>query len=163
MTKEQNELITKLFEENGKRLSQLAYRHTGSAELAEDLLQETMLVACMKAEALLHHENQRGWLTKTIWNLATREMKKAYHSELSLELDYLSGETQIDLPMEFYFPPGLSDSYREIILMRLEREMTYAEIAEERGISEDAARQQVSRAIRKCRELMQESEEEAPV
>ena len=153
MTEEQSAMIAALFKENGKRLSQLAYRHTGNIELAEDLVQETMLIACMKAETLLNHENQKGWLARTIWNLATREMSKAYHTELPLELDYIDGSASIDLPMEFYIPPGLSDSYREMILMRIDREMTYAEIAEAKGITEDAARQQVSRAIRKCREL----------
>lgn len=163
MTKEQNELISKLFHENGKWLAQLAYRYTQSSELAEDLLQETMLIACTRIDILAEHENQIGWLVKTLWNLAKREMKKFYHTEVPLELDYIRDcsreNTEIELPMKFYLPPELNEKEKEIILMRIDQGMSYLEIAEMKGVSEDACRQQLSRAIRKCRTLMKEAED----
>lgn len=167
MTKEQNELISKLFHENGKHLAQLAYRYTQSSELAEDLLQETMLIACTRIDILTEHENQIGWLVKTLWNLAKREMKKLYHTEVPLELDYIRDCTrdnsEMDLPMKFYLPPGLDEKEKEIVLMRIAQGMSYSEIAEIKGVSEDACRQQLSRAIRKCRSLMNEVEDTSKV
>lgn len=157
MTKEQNELIARLFSKNGKRLSQLVYRYTGSTELAEDLIQETMLIACMKIDVLAEHENQEGWLAKTLWNLSKREMSKAYHSEVPLELEYIRGNYKMDLSMDLFLPSELNDKEKEIILMRIDQGMSYTEIAAKKGLSEDACRQQLSRAIRKCRALMEDT------
>lgn len=160
MTKEQNEFITKLVDEHGERLAQMAYRYTGDAHLAEDIVQETMLTACCKVDILTSHENVKGWLRKTLWNLATREMSKAYHGEISMEPDLVEGSSGIDLPMDLYLPKGLNDKEREIILLRIDKGLSYAELAEVKGMTESACRQQLSRAIRKCRELMLKSEEE---
>lgn len=165
MRKDHSDFITSLMEEHGKRLMQLAYRYTGSLELAEDLVQETMLTACCKVEALMEHENIKGWLRKTVWNLATREMSKACHGEVPLEPDLTEGSTGIDLPMECYLPKGLTDKEREVILLRIDKGLSYGEMAEWKGMTESACRQQLSRAVRRCRELMKRAEEEdgAPV
>lgn len=163
MTKEQNDLITHLVEKYGDRLFQLAYRRTGSVDMAQDLVQETMLTACCKVQTVAAHENQIGWLTKTLWNLAKREMDKAHHTELPLELDFIKGTTEMDLSMESYLPEGLDDKERDIILMRIDRELSYAQIAEILGVSEDACRQKLSRAVRKCRALMEKDGNAAPV
>lgn len=160
MTKEQDDLIVRLVEEHGEKLMQAALRYTGNMNLAEDLVQETMLTACCKITTLIEHENLKGWLYKTLWNLATREMNKAYHSEVPLNMDYIEGSSGIELPMEYFLPKGLDDKEREIILMRIDREMCYAEIAEAKGMKESACRQQLSRAVRKCRDLMEKEADE---
>lgn len=156
MTREQNELITKWVEEYGEQLTRMAYRLIGDAESAKDLVQETMLTACCKIAVFSAHTNQKGWLQKTLWNLALRERSKAYRREVSLEAEHIEGLSGIALPMAHYLPSGLNEKEREIILMRLDRQMSYAEIAEIKGLSEQACRQQLSRAIRKCKELMEQ-------
>lgn len=163
MTGDQNELITRCVKEYGGQLMQMAYRYTGDAELAKDLVQETMLIACFKITAFSVHENPKGWLMKTLWNLAAREKKKAYRKDVPLEADYIEGIAGIELPMEYYLPPGLKEQEREIILMRIDRGMSYAEVAEIKGISEEACRQQLSRAVRRCKELMEKLENETLV
>ena len=100
---------------------------------------------------------------KTLWNLATREMRKAYHTEVSMEPDLMVGSSGVDLPMDLYLPKGLNDREREIILLRIDKGLSYAEIAEVKGMTESACRQQLSRAVRKCGELMLKSEEENAV
>ncbi len=156
MRTEYVELITKLIERHGHPLAELAYRCTGSRELAEDLVQETWLIAWYKIELVSRHPKPAAWLYKTMWNLVRRELAKAYHSEVSLDETILGGKCD-DLPMEFALPDGLSEKERELILMRLDRQMSFAEIAEAKGITEIACRQQVSRAVRKCRKLMEET------
>ncbi len=150
------ELITKLIELHGRPLAELAYRCTGSRELAEDLVQETWLVAWCKIELVSRHRNPAAWLYKTMWNLARRELAKAYHSELALDETVLGGKCD-GLPMEHFLPDGLCEKERELILMRIDRQMSFAEIAEAKGITENACRQQVSRAIRKCRKLLEKA------
>lgn len=155
MTKEQNDLITRLVREYGDRLFWMANRYTANADIAEDMIQETMLTACCKIEVLATHENQLGWLMKTLSNLAKREMSKAHYQDLPLELDFIKEIAEMELPMEFYLPEGLDEKERTIILLRIGREMSYGEIADIMGISEDACRQKLSRTVRKCRGLME--------
>ena len=161
MTREQEQFITGLVEKYGEGLTKMACRYTRSTDMAEDLVQETMLIACCKVEALTMHGNKAGWLYKTLWNLAAREMSKAYHGEVPLNPNIAKGKSGVDLPMEFYLPRGLKDKEREIILMRIDDGMSYAQIAAVKGITESACRQQLSRGIQKCRKLMQRTEDEA--
>lgn len=160
MTKEQNDFIAGLVKKNGARLAQMAFRYTGDIHLAEDIVQETMLTACCKVDALVSHENVKGWLRKTLWLLSTREMSKAYHGEAFMELDSVVGSSGIDLPMDLYLPKELNDKEREIILLRIDKGLSYEQIADMKGITGSACRQQLSRAIRKCRKLMLNAEEE---
>lgn len=154
MTPEQDDYITALVEEYGKRLIELAYRYTGDAELAKDIFQTAMLTACRKIEIVQAHENVGGWLYKTVGNLACREMKKAHHRETSLEPETVEGLSGIELPLDFSLPDGLRPPEREILLLRVEQELSYGQIAEIKGLKESACRQQMSRAVRKCRQLM---------
>lgn len=148
------DLMTKLIEQHGRPLAELAYRYTGSRELADDLVQETWLTAWCKIKLISQHKKPAAWLYRTIRNLAMRELAKAYHTELALEENIL-GEKCDGLPMEYYLPNGLSERDRELILMRVDRQMSFGEMAEVKGITEGACRQQVSRAIRRCRERME--------
>lgn len=158
MTREQNDFITALTEQYCRKLTQIAYRYTGDAELAKDIFQETMLTACCRIETVWTHENVQGWLYKTLWHLVSREMKKAYHTEVSLDPETVEGLSGIELPLDLYLPDGLKDWEREILLLRIGRELSYAEIAEIKGLTESACRQQMSRAARKCGELMMRME-----
>ncbi len=161
MTGEQKQFIAELVEEYGKGLTKMARLYTKNADLAEDLVQETLLIACCRVDVLAVHENKEGWLHKTLWNLATREMSKAYHGEVPLSLDFAEGSPGLELPMELYLPRELKDKEREIILMRIDEGMSYAQIAAAKGITESACRQQLSRVVRKCRKLMQKMEDGA--
>lgn len=154
MTREQNDFITALTKQYCGQLTQIAYRHTGDAELAKDIFQETMLTACCRIETVWTHENVRGWLYTTLWHLVKREMKKAYHTEVSLDPETVEGLSGIELPLDLCLPAGLKDWEREILLLRIGRELSYAEIAEIKGLTECACRQQLSRAARRCGQLM---------
>lgn len=161
MTKGQMELINNLVEQHARAMVQLTYRRVGDKELAQDLVQETFLTACCKSEAVYEHDKPVAWLYNTLQKLTMREMNRSYHSsELPLPDEEPSGETAVDLPMQYYLPKELNGKERELILARLECGMSFGEIAEQKGISETACRQQYSRAMRKCRSLMEQKPED---
>lgn len=161
MTKEQMKLINNLVEQHAGAMAQLTYRRIGDRELAQDLVQETFLTACCKPEAVYEHNKPVAWLYSTLQKLTMREMDRSYHSsEVPLPDEEPSGGIAIDLPMQYYLPKGLKEHEREIILARLERGASFEEIAEQNGISETACRQQYSRAVRKCRSLMEQDSED---
>lgn len=159
MTKEQKEFIEKLFSLYSISLAKLAYRRTRDDQMARDLVQETFLTACRKPQKIYNHEKPLAWLYDRLNKLTLREKDRSYHSsEISLlKLDMI-GDTDVDLQMNFILPTSLNEKERELILWRVDGGMSFAEIAEHRGITEDACRQQISRAVRKCKELMKQEQ-----
>lgn len=48
--------INRLWNKHAKFMVQLTYRRVGDPGLAEDLVQETFLIACCKVDYVAHHE-----------------------------------------------------------------------------------------------------------
>lgn len=150
-------LIKALMEKHASSMVQLTYRRTGDWQLSEDLVQETFLTACCKPDQVCNHAKPIAWLYDVLNKLTIRELDRAYRtSEVFLEEENLTGQTELDLPMVHYLPAGLSATEQELILMRVERGLSFAAIAEHYGVLEVACRQRFSRAIRKCRSLMED-------
>lgn len=155
--REQMEFIKLLMEKHSQHMIQLTCRRTCDHQLAEDLVQETFLTACCKPDQVCSHTNPKEWLYNTLNKLTMRELDRAYHAAEVCELDNdLVGLTGVHLPMEYHLPAGLTARERELILMRVEDGLSYEEIAEHFGVSEAACRQRVSRAMRKCRVLLEQ-------
>ncbi len=159
MTQEQSDFIGQLVQLYGKRMAQLTYRRTGDRQLAMDLVQDTFLAACCKAEHLFHHENPPGWLYLTLHHLTLRELDRRGHEVNYDDVQFFAGYVEDELPMEYFLPNTLSAKDRELLLMRLRDGLTFEEIAELRGITVVACRQQMSRAVRRCREALTEEAE----
>lgn len=158
MTGEQSKFIKQLVERNSAAMWRYAYRQIGDQQTAQDMVQETFLTACCKAEVVCRHENPSGWLFITLHHLILRETTKRSREVSCENMEFISTETEeIDLPLELYLPNTLSEQDREILLWRLRDEYTFEEIARRRGISEVACRQQLSRAMRRCREELEKS------
>lgn len=155
--KKHMEFIKTLMEKHSASMAQLTYRRTSDHQLSEDLVQETFLTACCKPDQLFNHPKPVAWLYDALNKLTMRELDKAYHTaEVSIEDENLAGQMEVTLPMEQYMPSDLSDSDRELILMRVDRGLSFAEIAEHYGILEVTCRKRMSRAMGKCRSLMEE-------
>ena len=157
MNKEQSSYISDLHNKYASSMVQLTYRRIGDADLAKDLVQETFLIACYKSDLIYNHINPAGWLFSTLQKLTMREMKKAYQTEVYLDCDIPTGLEEPINSIELYMPKGLTDNEREIIQLRVDKELSFEEISNQKGISEVACRKQVSRAFKKCRELMSNS------
>lgn len=153
MDSRQLETIRTLMKAHAKSMVQLTYRRIGDWHLAEDLVQETFLTACCKAEQVCCHTNAVGWLYTTLNNLTLRERRRMYHhAELPLD-EGITACGEIELPLECYLPNSLKKEEKEMILLRIEKEYSFEEIAEHFGITEDACRQRLSRTLRKYRSL----------
>ncbi len=157
MTREQIDLLDALAAEHQSRMVRLTFHRVHNAELANDLVQETLLTACLKIDEVYHHENPVGWLYKALDLLTKREMRRAYHkAEIPLIEDVPSKNNTTDLPMENYLPHGLTEQERTLLLWRIKEDRTFDEIAQMRGITPTTCRKQLSRAVEKCRRLMRE-------
>lgn len=118
-------------------------------------MQETFLTACCKSERVCGHKKPVAWLFETLNNLTLRESRRFYHTEVSIE-DIAESYELTELPMTCHIPMGLSALEQEIILLRIDKGLSFLELAEHFGISEMACRQRLSRALRKCRTLLED-------
>lgn len=154
MQQEQRAFIENLTRQHAKSLAQLAYRLTGCKETSEDLVQEIFLCACLKIDTVYTHPKPLAWLFDALHKQALRERAKAYHKGVSLKDASALASSEIDLPMETYFPTGLTEEEQELLLLRNEMGYSYDEIAEYLGIQKAACRQRYSRIRQKCQALL---------
>ena len=152
MTPGQKEMIGQLMRQYAPLMVQLTFRRTGDPQLAEELVQETFLTACKKADIICSHEKPLAWLYQTLQYLTMKEINKACHSREQSSED-LQDLGAADDPPAFHeiLPRNLTTEERRILILRFEHRLSHREIAEALGISEAACRKQVSRALQKCR------------
>ena len=152
MTPGQKEMIGQLMRQYAPLMVQLTFRRTGDPQLSEELVQETFLTACKKADIVCSHEKPLAWLYQTLQYLTMKEINRACHSR-EQSSEELKDIAAADDPPTFHeiLPRNLNTEERRILILRFEHRLSHREIAEALGISEVACRKQVSRALQKCR------------
>lgn len=148
-----------LYEKQYDTMFKLAYRMTGSTERAQDLVQNTFLLALFRKEELMAHPNPGGWLMAALKNLIFNERRRfEKHPEVSLDavIESLFVDDP-DLPLELALPKQLSKEDREILILRFEQRLSYAEIGDRLGISEGACRSRLHRALQRCKRFLNDT------
>lgn len=151
-----NEWFDQIYRENVKRLRNAAKRKLRDAGWAEDVVQEVFIRLLEKQDELRGHVFLRGWLYLTLSNIIKNERKRHSHrQEIPLQdIQQLGIEDTYDVPLSDLLPAGLSPTYREILIMRFEKQLSHAQIAQQLGCSPAVSRARLSRAIEQCRELL---------
>ena len=154
---DRNTFISDLFQREYPTLIRLAYRLSGGRELAEDLCQDAFFLATLRYEELLHHPSPGGWLTLSLFNLVRNERRKAENRLTQVSVDEVADQLISNdriASIETLLPVQLSSDEREILVWKFEYSMDYRDIANALGITEGAARMRVSRALKRCKELL---------
>jgi RNA polymerase sigma-70 factor (ECF subfamily) len=129
---------------------------------AEDCLQEVYLRAFRAFDRLNQEANVRAWLYRIATNTAISFRKKRSRvesQELSLVYDLVSPEPSPDehlerkerLRMLVKAVNDLPSRQRSALILRKYQELSYAEISEVLGCSQEAARANVYQAMKKLR------------
>lgn len=150
------DFINALYIEEYDKLIRIAYHMTGNQELAEDLVQETFVLAVFHQDSLINHPKPGGWLLVTLRNLVLNERRSCSSHEVSLEDAKSILVQNEERPLDEILPLQLRSEDRKMIIMRYEDGLSYKEIADRLGLAETVCRNRVSRAIAKCRKLMQD-------
>jgi RNA polymerase sigma factor (sigma-70 family) len=125
----------------------------GPAE-AEDCLQETFMSALRAYPRLVHGDNLRAWLYTIAHRKATDAIRRsARRPTRTLEGVEPAGTPAADPSDDGLWRTvrGLPPKQRAAIVHRYVLDLAYAEIGERMGISEEAARQNVSAGLRRLR------------
>ena len=144
------QFIEKLYCTTRDKLFRYAYRLIGRVEKAEELVQEVFVLAMLHKEELLSHGNPQGWLFVTLkYQILNERRRKESISEVPLDDFFALEEKPPSEPLETILPRELADLEKQILIWRFEDQIDYYEMSNRLGISQNACRIRVSRAVEK--------------
>ncbi len=160
--------LVQLVAEYHARLYRYAYRLSGSAADAEDLVQQVFLIAHQKLDQLRDAAGASGWLHTVLRNCYLKGCRKSLGLPVSeLDVSTLPAEPPAE-PIdgeEIQAAVGsLDPDFKVVVLMFYFEEKSYREIAEELGIPLGTVMSRLSRAKAHLRERLaaQESGDQKP-
>lgn len=151
MNAEQNKRIEQLYLELFDHMMAYARSSLRSESLAEEAVQETFRIACMKPEELCASENPRGWLLKTL-KFTIQNKKRCSDNTNRLLTDYIASQSrEIAVSEDKVRLEVLYGNIADLDEFKLLQEMavdgkSQLEMAQARGISLNACKKRVQRA-----------------
>lgn len=154
-------------DETYKRYADMVFRYLtalcGDPDLAEELTQETFFRAVKSANQFDGNVRVTTWLCQIAKNAYFSYLKKEKRrsgitideTDIPVEIDMLDRENCRELYKTVH---RLDEPYREIILLRMHTDMSFAEIGEIFGKSEGWARVTFYRGKEKLKKLLEEIE-----
>ena len=144
------EQITTLYREMYGRMVAYASSVLGERNLAEEAVQDTFCIFCLKAEDILGHENLQGWLMRTLQNvMRNMQRHRAVMNRLIMrslqaeQLEELLVYDQEDVDLLYGDLAAQADFQ---LLKRVVLDgCTMLEAAEEYGITVEACKKRIQR------------------
>lgn len=150
MTSDQRKRIEEFYLEMYDRLFIYARSALDNESLAEEAIQETFRIVCMKPEDLLSSPNPKGWIVNTL-KYTIQNMKRSRDKANVLLTQYLAAnssvafsEDRISLEVT-YENVARSEEFSLIKEMAVDGR-SHLEMAQSRGISVAACKKRVQRA-----------------
>lgn len=149
-----------------ERMYRMAWRLTGNAQAAEDLVQEAFLKLWLKRDALQITSSAETFCVTTVKNLFYDQVRKrrpqtTNHTpeELQIPNDDDAAraiEQAEDRQMAWQLISRLPEQQRQIVMMRDISEMEYREIERQTGLTAVHVRVLLSRARKQMREQLKQ-------
>lgn len=151
MNPEYSEIIEQLYIEMYDKLLIYARCSFEEESLAEEAVQETFQIACLKPDKLYESLNPRGWLVNTL-KFTIRNMKRSRENARQLLSNYLItqneciafAEDKLSLQL-MYEDVSHTEEFKLIKEMAIDGR-SHLELANARGISVSACKKRVQRA-----------------
>lgn len=141
-----------------------ALRQVGDPQLAEEVAQAVFLVLARKASSLSNDVILSGWFFRTTRFIAARalrgETRRRHYEQRCAAMTSENSSPQLDdrawseaAPMLDEAIASLQATDRNAVLLRFFQEQPMRAVGEELGVSEDAAKKRVSRAVERLRDF----------
>lgn len=153
-------LIEELYYTMYDTLYAYALLHASDLAPPEELIQETFQIACTKSSELLCSKNRQGWIMLTMKNVirSARSKQQSRHNTLTLMTEsdytnYIATEDPIDLRILY---GNLAETEDFKLIMEQVNGYSIQELAQKRGISEDACKKRLVRAKKALRKKIEQ-------
>jgi len=130
---------------------------TGDSHRADDLVQDTLLRACVKWTLWRPDSDLRAWLFTIMHNVFINQLRAAPPRSVPLDELVDAGHTE-DASIGIDLERGLArlpDDQREVLLMVTVEDFSYAEVARVTGVPIGTVMSRLSRGRRRLREAME--------
>lgn len=150
MTSDQRKRIEEFYLEMYDRLFIYARSALDNESLAEEAIQETFRIVCMKPEDLLSSPNPKGWIVNTL-KYTIQNMKRSRDKANVLLTQYLAANSRVAFSEDrirlevTYENVARSEEFSLIKEMAVDGR-SHLEMAQSRGISVAACKKRVQRA-----------------
>jgi RNA polymerase sigma-70 factor (ECF subfamily) len=128
-----------LIEQHSTLLYRYAYRLTGDANDAEDLVQQTFLLAHQRGDQLRDAGAARGWLVSIVRNVFLKSLRHRQRGRSLDEIDepqVMEGTSDVPLVVEHLQRAllELAEEFRSPLVLYYFEEFSYQEIADHMGV-----------------------------
>ena len=154
------ERAERLYREYGPAIRGYIRRRLGDDDSAQDLLQETFVMAIRRAEQLARAASPRAWLFAVARNLCRSAVRR--RRPLTGLPSQLAGEAERADPRVERMREAIAAlprRQREALELRLREDLTYEEIASVLGIPVGTVRSRLHHAVRRLRSRMADLED----
>lgn len=158
--------ISDLVRQHHVLLYRYAYRLSGSAADAEDLTQETYLIACRRLEQLREHDRAKSWLCTILRNTYLKRLRDT--NQVKLDTPAMeaipAAVTQTRMPLgidseRLQAALGeLPESFRTPLILYYFEEFSYKEIAEQMDVPIGTIMSRLARAKAHLRQQLGETD-----
>lgn len=150
--------IAKIYRRYFSDVYKFVYRKIPNKQVAEDITQDTFLLAVKKCEEILKHPNPRAWLLRT----ARYKIMELNRKMNRWDMEYLEECPELEEPahqyerieLELTALATISEKEWNMIKQYYLYGTTIAEMAETEGITENYLRVRLSRLRKKLRDGM---------
>lgn len=134
----------------------------GNAATAEEAVQESFRIACMKPEALIRSDNPVGWMVNTmkhaVRNIKRTQLRRRIGATLSLDDDeaFLAQPGRPDEYADVEFSDLMTDEEYRMLKWHVLLDVSIKDIAETMDISEEACKKRIQRTKKRVQKILSE-------
>ena len=160
LNREEEKYIEQLYREMYTCLFFYAKNAQGNKSLAEEAVQDTFRIACIKPESLMRSKNPRGWLINTLKNvIRNRRRTEARLNNLLLAAmsacEPQSKATVAAAEFHAAYADALGKDDFQLLINIVIRRYTMLEVAEELGITVEACKKRVQHAKKRLQKIIE--------
>lgn len=160
-------ILERLMNEYGTSILRTCFLYIGDYHLAQDATQETFLKAMNAYHNLKNKDSEKAWLTKIAINCCKNIMRSNWYKSVTIDNELL-GLRGTDNPINNLIEHNtlaeavmsLSKNDRKVIILYYYQGLTIKEISEFTHKKLNTVTQQIRRARRKLKEILEENIDE---
>ena len=132
----------------------------GNAATAEEAVQESFRIACMKPEALIRSDNPVGWMVNTmkhaVRNIKRTQLRRRIGATLSLDDDevFLAQPGRPDEYADVEFSDLMTDEEYRMLKWHVLLDVSIKDIAETMDISEETCKKRIQRTKKRVQKIL---------